>query len=71
LLRITVKREELGWSRAKLGIRADVNPVHVGQLELGRLPKVWPGWRKRLSHALGACEGDLFDRDGRPIEQEG
>ncbi len=70
MFRITTVRERRGWSRTKLAIRADMNPVHVGQIELGRVPVVWPAWRKRLSHALGVDETELFDQNGHPIEAE-
>jgi transcriptional regulator with XRE-family HTH domain len=68
MLKLSIERERRGWSRTKLAIRADMNPVHVGQIELGRVPVVWPAWMKRLSHALGLPQAELFDQDGHPIE---
>ena len=69
MLRISVERERRGWSKTRLGIRADVNPVSIGQVELGRVP-AWPAWRKRISQALGVPESELFDSNGRPLEAE-
>jgi transcriptional regulator with XRE-family HTH domain len=68
MLRLSIERERRGLSRTKLGLRADMNPVYVGQIELGRVPVVWPAWRERLSHALGLPEHELFDEQGHPLE---
>jgi transcriptional regulator with XRE-family HTH domain len=70
MLRISLEREKRGWSKTRLGIRADVNPVSIGQIELGRVP-AWPAWRKRISQALGVSVEELFDSDGHPLEMQG
>jgi transcriptional regulator with XRE-family HTH domain len=69
MLRISAERERKGWSKTKLGIRADINPVSVGQIELGRMP-AWPAWRKKISQALGVPAEELFDQDGHPLEMK-
>ncbi len=71
MLKLSAEREKKGLSRTKLGIRADINPVYVGQIELGRMPVVWPAWRRRLSHVLGIPENELFDQNGHPLSVEG
>lgn len=67
MYRLSVERECRGWSKTKLGIRADINPVCIGQIEAGRVP-AWPAWRRRLALALGMDEAALFDQDGHPLE---
>ena len=69
MLKVSAERERKGWSRTKLAIRANMNPVHVGQIELGRVPVVWPAWRERLSTALGVPESELFDQGGHPLRE--
>ncbi len=71
MLRLSIERERRGWSRTKLAIKAEMNPVYVGQIELGRMPVVWPAWRKRLAEALEIAESELFDQNGHPLLLEG
>jgi transcriptional regulator with XRE-family HTH domain len=68
MLKLSVERQRRGWSKTKLGIRAEINPVSIGLIEMGRTP-VWPAWRKRLSYALNIPESELFDQNGHPIEE--
>jgi transcriptional regulator with XRE-family HTH domain len=69
MLKLSIERQKHGLSQTKLAIRADMNPCNLNQIELGRLPIVWPAWRKKLSEALGVPETELFDRGGHPLEE--
>lgn len=51
--------EEKGISQRKLSIDAGIASQDVNQAINGKKP-FFPGWRKRISDALGVPEEDLF-----------
>jgi len=49
---VTRQREARGWTRRRLGERADLHPARVGQIESGRVMP-YPPELERLARALG------------------
>jgi transcriptional regulator with XRE-family HTH domain len=62
MTRITLLREQRGWSKAELARRAGLHPSQVGQFEAGRLVP-YAGQLGKLAQALdwplGKAEGLL------------
>jgi len=56
---ITVERRKRGWTQAELGLRAGIDTPTINRLENGAI-KPYPGWKKKLSMALGVAENVLF-----------
>ena len=54
--RVTLERQKLGWSQAKLARRADINASSMSRIELGYEP-AYPKRGQRIADALG-WEGD-------------
>lgn len=52
-------RKEKGLSQLKLAFMTGIAPNEISRIENGWL-KPYPGWRKRLSRALGVPEIELF-----------
>ena len=51
MIRLTKERQAKGWTRAKLGGKADVHPATLGMIESGRyIP--YAGQLGRLAQAL-------------------
>ena len=56
-------RKEKGLSQLKLAFMTGIAPNEISRIENGWL-KPYPGWRKRLSRALGVPELELFPPEG-------
>ena len=52
MLKITLRREGKGWTKARLARRAEMGPGDVSKIENGRL-RPYPGQLRRLARALG------------------
>lgn len=57
-------RKEKGLSQLKLAFVTGIAPGDISRIENGWLVP-YPGWRKRLSRALGVPETELF-----PLEEK-
>lgn len=57
--RVREVRKEKGLSQLKLSFMTDISPWDISRIENDWL-KPYPGWRKRLSKALGISEAELF-----------
>jgi transcriptional regulator with XRE-family HTH domain len=55
--KITLLREQRGWSKAELARRAGLHPSQVGQFEAGRLVP-YAGQLSKLAEALGWSLGE-------------
>jgi len=58
-------RNKMGFSQLRLAMLTGIAPGDISRIENGWL-RPYPGWRKRLSRALGTTETELF-----PDEQRG
>jgi len=63
LNRLREVRKEKGLSQLKLAFMTGIAPNEISRIENGWL-KPYPGWRKRLSRALGMPESELFPSNG-------
>jgi len=55
--RLTILREQRGWTKAELGRQAAMHPSTVGKIENGReVP--YPGELAKLARALGVRSAD-------------
>lgn len=52
MIKMTIKREENGWSRNELARRAKLTPSDVGKIESGRLVP-YDSQLKKLARAFG------------------
>jgi transcriptional regulator with XRE-family HTH domain len=52
-------RKEKGLSQLKLALMTGIAPSEISRIENNRLVP-YPGWRARLSRALGTPEAELF-----------
>ena len=52
-------RKGKGLSQLRLAFMTDIAPWDISRIENGWI-KPYPGWRKRLSKALGVSEIELF-----------
>ena len=59
-------RTEKGLSQLKLAFMTGISPGEISRIENDWI-KPYPGWRKRLSRALGTPEIELFP----PVEKPG
>ena len=57
--RLREVRNEKGLSQLRLAFMTDIAPWDISRIENGWI-KPYPGWRKRLSKALGVSEIELF-----------
>ncbi|WP_434074876.1 helix-turn-helix domain-containing protein [Moorella naiadis (nom. illeg.)] len=62
--RLRDERRRRGWSQFELSKRSNIHPIEIGRIERG-IVKPFPGWRKRLSEALGVPENELFGEEGK------
>lgn len=58
-LRLQEEREARGWSQAELCRRTGIHPTTLSRLEGGKVYP-YPGWKRRLSRALGIPGDELF-----------
>jgi putative transcriptional regulator len=58
-------RKQKGLSQLRLAFMTDIAPWDISRIENDWI-KPYPGWRKRLSKALGVPELELF-----PMEDKG
>jgi len=68
--RLTQERQRQGLSKTQAAIKAGIHPSTWGRIEAGTWA-AYPGWRRRISQALGVPEGELFGPDGRPLAPAG
>jgi ribosome-binding protein aMBF1 (putative translation factor) len=64
MIALTQARERIGWTRFKLGAKAEIHPARVGDIERGRATPPRDGVElKRLAAALGwqGEPGDLLN----------
>jgi len=52
-------RKERGLSQLRLAMVTGISPWAISRIENGWI-KPYPGWRKRLSRALGTTDSELF-----------
>ncbi len=52
-----------GLSQLKLAMMTGIAPGDISRIENDWL-RPYPGWRKRLSRALGTTESELFPQQG-------
>ena len=52
-------RLEKGFSQLDLSAKTRISPGTISNIESGKIYP-YPGWRKRLSRALGLPENELF-----------
>lgn len=57
--KLQIARKEKGLSQLKLSLMTGIAPGDISRIENDWL-KPYPGWRKRLSRALGTPELELF-----------
>ena len=57
--RLKEARKEKGLSQLRLAFMTGIAPGDISRIENGWI-KPYPGWRKRLSRALGVSEMELF-----------
>ena len=55
-------RKAKGLSQLRLAFITDIAPWDISRIENDWM-KPYPGWRKRLSKALGTPEAELFPAD--------
>lgn len=56
---VTEVREKRGLSKQKLSQITGISPSNIYHIETGKLFP-YPGWRQRISDALGVSELELF-----------
>ena len=56
-------RKGKGLSQLRLSFMTDISPWDISRIENGWI-KPYPGWRRRLSRALGTPESELFPSNG-------
>jgi transcriptional regulator with XRE-family HTH domain len=57
MLRITVLRNEKGWSRSELARRAKLQPSDISKIENGRM-RPYDGQLRRIARALKVADSD-------------
>lgn len=60
--RLKEVRNERGLSQLRLALLTGIAPGDISRIENNWL-RPYPGWRKRLSRALGISEAELFPPD--------
>lgn len=65
--RLRQELEDRQLSERKLAIMAGLAPQSINAAMNGNV-KFWPGWRKKVSIALGMAEQDLFPEDAQRQE---
>lgn len=63
-------RKQRGLSQLRLSFLTGIPPSDISRIENGWL-KPYPGWRKRLSRALGVPELELFPLEEKGSKQDG
>jgi len=61
MFRLTEERQRRGLSQAAVSRLTGIHPAIISQLESGRVYP-YPGWKRRLSEALGMPGDELFER---------
>ena len=56
-------RQEKKLSQLRLSYATGISPADISRIENG-WTRPYPGWRKRLSEALGEAESTVFPNDG-------
>lgn len=63
VLRITQIRRQRGLSQAAVCRMTGISAATLSALESGKVHP-WPGWKRRLSRALGVPADELFEQAG-------
>lgn len=58
-IRLTIEREQKGWTKMKLGFETDIHPSVIGKLEAGKIFAYEP-WKEKLSKVFGISSDELF-----------
>lgn len=58
------ERIRQGLSQFELAKRSNISPADISKIENGTCI-TFPGWRKRLSEALGVPEEELFSKQDK------
>lgn len=67
--RVKEIRQRKGFSQLKLSQKTGIAPSDISNLERGK-QYVFPGWKKRISDALGVGVLELFPNDSVLEERE-
>ena len=55
---------EKGWTRNRLSVEAGISSSEIYTSLSGQRP-MFPGYRRKISEALGVPEEDLFDEEAK------
>ncbi len=56
---LKAERKRQGLTQLELAKQTDIHPIEISKIERGAV-RAYPGWRKRISAALGVSEEILF-----------
>jgi transcriptional regulator with XRE-family HTH domain len=63
MIRLREERLKRGWSQTELSARTRIASPDISAIERG-VKQAFPGWRRKLAHALKRPEAYLFEEVG-------